>query len=139
MIRDCAAVFPEVMEALQSQGQRYPVVRSGERPSMEGRRKLVYDRDGRTCRLCGDTSNLEIDHIVPWSAGGSDASMNLRVLCHDCNQDRGNAAVLDQRRVRPVAVHCDGCAPVIFGDEPVLAFCGTCQDLTLVTDPHWIL
>lgn len=54
----------------------------------------VFKRDDYTCRYCGRRSPevvLEVDHIVPVSAGGSDDEMNLATSCWDCN--RGKAAV----------------------------------------------
>lgn len=34
--------------------------------------------------------NLELDHIVPRSKGGTDQSENLQLLCNDCNRRKGN-------------------------------------------------
>jgi 5-methylcytosine-specific restriction endonuclease McrA len=53
--------------------------------------RKVYKRDGRRCCNCGSTERLTIDHIVPRSRGGSNALDNLQVLCHDCNQAKGNS------------------------------------------------
>lgn len=53
-------------------------------------RALVYERDEFTCQLCGATDDLTLDHIIPWSHGGSDTITNLRVLCRSCNSSRGN-------------------------------------------------
>lgn len=39
---------------------------------------------GRTPR------SAEVDHIVPHSHGGSDEWENLRVICRQCNQSKGN-------------------------------------------------
>jgi len=51
-------------------------------------RKKVYARDGYRCRYCGSTENLEIDHILLHSRGGSDAGNNLQTLCRACNRKR---------------------------------------------------
>ena len=54
----------------------------------------VFKRDKFTCRYCGKASPkvvLEVDHIVPIAAGGSDEEMNLATSCWECN--RGKAAV----------------------------------------------
>jgi hypothetical protein len=44
------------------------------------------------CDWCDNTAGLEIDHIVPWSQGGTNTRANLRVLCAHCNRVRGDGA-----------------------------------------------
>lgn len=39
---------------------------------------------------CGSTVNLEQDHIVPKSKGGSDGLFNKQLLCRKCNRLKGN-------------------------------------------------
>ena len=50
----------------------------------------VWIRDGGKCSACGSQENLEFDHIVPFSKGGSSTAENLRILCRPCNRSRGN-------------------------------------------------
>jgi hypothetical protein len=52
-------------------------------------RAAVYARDGHRCLDCGATDRLSLDHIIPWSAGGSDKPDNLRTLCIPCNSHKG--------------------------------------------------
>lgn len=52
-------------------------------------RAAVYERDNSTCQDCGATDRLTLDHIYPWSLGGSDTDDNLRVLCRPCNSRKG--------------------------------------------------
>lgn len=37
------------------------------------------------CCFCGSKERLEIDHIQPYSKGGTDELHNLQVLCKPCN------------------------------------------------------
>lgn len=70
------------------------------RPSV---RFAIFERDSFTCRYCNrsvsDGAVLEVDHVVPRSAGGSDDPANLATACWDCN--RGKAA-------RIIGQHPDG-------------------------------
>lgn len=52
-------------------------------------RTLVYARDGYRCRHCGTTEDLTIDHIFPWSEGGTDDEANLQTPCRPCNSRKG--------------------------------------------------
>jgi len=70
--------------AFRSTGERWPRLRTGERVKITGiKRRLIFERDGHSCRSCGLHllyAEVEIDHIIPWSAYGSDWSCNLRVI-----------------------------------------------------------
>lgn len=96
---------------------RYPVIRTKfteeRRPLAEHVRLLVFRRDHYRCVFCGKQGGrLEADHIIPWSAGGSDDMDNLRTLCHWCNQERSNFKVMDDdfRRL-PTGHECVYCNP----------------------------
>lgn len=57
------------------------------RPSIPSSvRSRVFDRDGHRCKHCGDAWDLELDHIHPFSKGGSNEESNLQVLCRRCNR-----------------------------------------------------
>jgi hypothetical protein len=49
-------------------------------------RAMVIVRDGGRCRRCRRATNLEIDHVVPISKGGSSEETNLQTLCRRCNR-----------------------------------------------------
>lgn len=51
-------------------------------------RKRIILRDNNRCRLCGSTSNLQVDHIIPISRGGKTVDSNLWTLCDICHSRR---------------------------------------------------
>ena len=50
-------------------------------------KKAVLARDNYTCVWCGHVATT-VDHIIPWSRGGSWFVHNLMAACLSCNQDR---------------------------------------------------
>ncbi len=70
-------------------------------------RRLIFERDGRACKWCGQGVSFfrsrmwpgsaryipvgHIDHIVPRARGGQNDPENLRLLCEPCNESRGAA------------------------------------------------
>jgi hypothetical protein len=44
---------------------------------------------GVTCRQCGSTDRVVLDHIVPLAQGGADDEGNLQPLCTPCNTAKG--------------------------------------------------
>lgn len=130
--------------------QRHPVVRLGERKPIPAIvRALIFKRDGGQCAACSGagwrrdgslylSGSLQLDHIVPWSAGGTDHGSNLRLLCDACNEDRSNfVGGLDLARKVGVVPACVPCLAARYG-EPYLArgvaeedhepaYCGTCH------------
>jgi 5-methylcytosine-specific restriction endonuclease McrA len=44
-------------------------------------RSIVLERDGYACTYCGADKQLEGDHVVPLSRGGSNALVNLATAC----------------------------------------------------------
>lgn len=62
----------------------------------------VRARDGNKCRMCGSTSFLQVDHIIPVSKGGQSVDSNLWTLCDLCHSrrpghDRAKHMILHKR------------------------------------------
>ena len=54
----------------------------------------VFKRDKFVCQYCGACGpdiELEIDHIIPVSRGGTDELSNLKTACWDCNRGKGDS------------------------------------------------
>jgi hypothetical protein len=75
-----------------------PIKRRTRQPLKPSLRWAILKRDNFQCTLCGQRAtsksrtriNLEVDHIIPVSQGGTNDPKNLRTLCTACNQGRGN-------------------------------------------------
>lgn len=143
-------VLLEVAGILERGPVRWPVVRLGEREPIPWLLRLsVLRRDDYRCKICGtyDPTGafLELDHCLPWSAGGPDDSDNLRTLCRPCNQRRSNFDDgADRTRRLPTTWWCAECwaepaarnawadgtdlnrAPFV-ADSTVLAYCAWCM------------
>ena len=57
----------------------------------------VVRRDNNQCQICDKTlkdSEIEFDHIIPISKGGSSEESNIRVTCLGCNRNKSSKFVL---------------------------------------------
>ncbi len=66
----------------------------------------VYARDRNTCQYCGgrhQRSELNLDHIIPRSRGGTSCWENIVCSCHRCNRKKGGRtpAEAKMRLLRP--------------------------------------
>lgn len=52
----------------------------------------VLRRDGYRCQYCGagPEATLQVDHVVPVAAGGTDDISNLRTACSACNSGKSS-------------------------------------------------
>ena len=62
-------------------------------------RLALYLRDGMCCVYCGakaeDGAKLTLDHMTPYTLGGSNKADNLVTACVSCNSARGKKSVTE--------------------------------------------
>ena len=61
----------------------------------------IKSRDGNKCTHCGSKRNIEIDHIVPISKGGTGDEDNLQCLCRTCNRKKRTKGYVAVEQVAP--------------------------------------
>lgn len=49
-------------------------------------KKIVWERDGKCCILCGNPEAMPNAHVVPRSAGGMGVEQNVVTLCCGCHR-----------------------------------------------------
>jgi hypothetical protein len=86
-------------EAFDSYGfpKEIKVPSKSRKRSPMSRRKIIdvmLKSDGK-CVNCGSRSELQIDHIIPHSRGGSDKIENLQMLCKPCNLDKRDKSMAE--------------------------------------------
>lgn len=79
----------QAMQELENEGILFP--EAGKRPPIpKSIVDTIWRRDKGCCVYCGSTENLQIDHIIPFSKGGSSNIENLQLLCQKCNLKKSN-------------------------------------------------
>lgn len=72
-------------------------------------KKHLYGQQAGNCNGCSEhfnMQNLEVDHIIAKSQGGTDHIENLQLLCGNCNRVKGNRgqeyliAKLESRQIK---------------------------------------
>lgn len=58
---------------------------------------FVWRRDEGKCVICGGDENLEFDHIIPVSRGGSNTARNVQLLCAKHNHDKRDGIVIEPK------------------------------------------
>jgi 5-methylcytosine-specific restriction endonuclease McrA len=65
-------------------------------------REYLLEKWQRTCAYCGQKDvPLQVEHIWPKSAGGSDRVSNLTLACQPCNQRKGSQPVAEFLKGQP--------------------------------------
>lgn len=57
----------------------------------------IVRRDNSTCQICGKNlkdNEVEFDHVIPISKGGSSEENNIRLTCFKCNRDKSDKTEL---------------------------------------------
>jgi hypothetical protein len=78
--------------ALEKRGAKVKIIEQatgGARKAIPtGVRREVWNRDGGKCVDCGSRENLEYDHVIPLSKGGSNTARNITLRCEACNRKK---------------------------------------------------
>jgi hypothetical protein len=67
----------------ESQSQTY------RKPLPDSVKLFVWERDRGRCVQCRRDEELEYDHIIPVSKGGSNTDKSIQLLCVACNRSKG--------------------------------------------------
>lgn len=61
-------------------------------------RRLVLERDGHACYLCGAPATVA-DHVVPVAEGGRNHPSNMAAICHPCHAAKTKTEAARARRL----------------------------------------
>jgi hypothetical protein len=70
----------------------------------------VLKRAGGRCELCGESARnvqIDVDHIIPRSKGGSNDATNLQALCRTCNAQKRDRDDTDFHALHKAYEHRD--------------------------------
>ena len=77
----------------------YPYLLTGEEKHLNIRtfspamKQKAFEIQNGICRSCEkefEKSEMDADHITPWSEGGRTTEQNCQMLCKDCNRRKSN-------------------------------------------------
>lgn len=73
---------------------RFKALKSGEVTMSGTIREWQREQElPRACVFCGTVENLQADHLIPRSRGGTDSAENIVWSCNTCNASRGDQGV----------------------------------------------
>ena len=78
-----------IYEYLLSGDERFLSIRA----FSDNMKREAYERQGGICPICKEhfeISEMEADHITPWSQGGKTITENCQLLCRDCNRRKSD-------------------------------------------------
>jgi hypothetical protein len=93
-------IFLQIMNLEDEERRKFERLKhkfsQAERIDREGCREIipeevriaVWRRDEGKCVKCSSRENLEYDHIIPVSKGGSNTVRNIELLCEKCNREK---------------------------------------------------
>jgi 5-methylcytosine-specific restriction endonuclease McrA len=56
-------------------------------------KRETYEKQNSECKKCKNSfeiSQMEADHIKPWSKGGKSNALNCQLLCLRCNREKSD-------------------------------------------------
>ena len=56
-------------------------------------RKFIFSKYNNNCVYCGSKENLEVEHIISKSNGGTNSTKNLTLSCRKCNELKNNLSL----------------------------------------------
>lgn len=74
-----------------------PRVEANKHIAIKSVRKEVFKLHGNKCLKCGETNNIQIDHVIPVDKGGINDLSNYQPLCKRCNVKKGTK-IIDYRK-----------------------------------------
>jgi len=90
IVRADGRITPDVVENASTLFELDDAPRAAARQRIpDDVKRFVWQRDGGRCVKCGSRENLEFDHIIPISKGGSNTARNIQLLCARCNRAKG--------------------------------------------------
>lgn len=93
LINDINSSQPKKKKSKQTKIKKVTKTEKRSRNISTSVRVDVIKRDNCRCVFCGATARetqLQIDHIIPFSKGGSNDLSNLQALCVECNRGKSD-------------------------------------------------
>ena len=89
-----SGIIPYVLSDRTKHDEKYLSIRA----FTDAQKRKAYEKQGHKCPFCVkngidteyDFSEMQGDHIIPWSQGGRTVDDNLQMLCQKCNNDKSN-------------------------------------------------